>query len=316
MSEESVQPGKVVHEWSSDALLTKARRMFEEMVRHGHEDWKCALWSALALELLGRAALAGISPALLADSKGGADNLIFALGLSPRTSKFVPRSIDVSAVFERLSALNPEFTKDLADFSILHMQRRNEELHSGNASFDGLGPSAWLPKYYRVCTVLIESLGQRLEFLVGTDEADAATEMVAASLDESAKSVGKAIHEHKEKWATLPPAEQQILVDQAKVWANRQDGHRVVCPSCGSVSLVTGEPIAPPIKTMEEDFIVETQKHLPSRFECIACGLKVYGLPQLAASGLGDTYTTTSTYDAADYYRTPYDEYEDDNNEY
>lgn len=317
LPEKPIEPVEAVHEWSSDGLLTKAQRMFEEMLRHGHEDWRCALWSALALELLGRAALARISPTLLAaDSKGGADNLIYALGLSPRSAKFVPRSIDVSTVFDRLHALSPEFTRDLADFSILHMQRRNEELHSGNSSFDGLGPSSWLPKYYRACTVLVESLGQELEFLVGKNEADAAAAMIAASLDESAKSVGKAIHDHKTKWGAKPQAEQQVLVDQAKVWANRYDGHRVICPSCGSVALVTGEPIAPPIKTMEEDYVVATQKHLPSKFECIACGLKISGLPQLAASGLGDTYTTTSAYEVADYYRTPYDEYEDDNNEY
>ena len=280
------------------------------------------MWSALALELLGRAALARISPTLLAaeskggeKSKGGADNLIYALGLTPRTPKFVPRSINVSTVFERLSVLNPEFT-DLAGFSISHMQRRNQELHSGNSSFDGLGPSSWLPLHYRACTVLIESLGKKLELLVGKNEADAAAAMIAASLDESAKSVGKAIHDHKAKWAAKTPEEQQTLSKQAKLWANRYEGHRVICPACDSTGLVTGEPIAPPIKTMEEDFVVETQKHLPSKFECIACGLKISGLPQLAASNLGDTYTLTSRYDAADYYRTPYDEYEDDNNEY
>ncbi len=324
MNKKIIKPKKIRHEWSSDALLTKSQRMFEEMLQFGHEDWRCALWSALSLELLGRAALAHISPTLLAaaskgdanKSKGGADNLIYALGLTPRTAKFSPRSIDASAVFGRLSALNPEFTADLADFSILHLERRNEELHSGNSSFDGLGPSSWLPTYYRACTVLIESLGKNLEFLVGKDEADAAAAMIAASLDESAKSVGKAIHQHETAWAAKASQDQETLGKQAKLWAKRSAGHRVICPACHSDALVSGEAIAPPIKTMEEDFVVETQKHLPSKFECIACGLKISGLPQLAAAKLGDTYTSTSGYDAADYYRTPYDEYEDDNNEY
>jgi hypothetical protein len=222
----------------------------------------------------------------------------------------------VSAVFERLNALNPQFTRDLADFSILHLQRRNEELHSGNSTFDSLGPSSWLPTYYRACTVLIESMDHPLDILVGKEEADAARAMIAASSDESAKIVGKAIHDHQARWIAKSADELKILTEQARIWASRYAGHRVICPACKSAALNTGEPIAPPIKTMEGDVVVETQKHLPSKFECIACGLKVSGLPQLVQAGLGDTYTSTSTYDAADYYRTPYDGYEDDNNEY
>jgi hypothetical protein len=158
--------------------------------------------------------------------------------------------------------------------------------------------------------------GHKLDLLVGKDEADAAAVMIAASLYESAKSVSKAVHDHKAKWAANTPEDQQTLMEQAKLWATRRVGHRVFCPACGSTALVTGEAIAPPMRRIEEDIVIATQKHLPSKFECIACGLKISGLPQLAASGLGDTYTSTSVYEAADYYRTPYDEYEDDNNEY
>jgi ribosomal protein L37AE/L43A len=41
-----------------------------------------------------------------------------------------------------------------------------------------------------------------------------------------------------------------------------------------------------------------------SLFECVACGLKISGLSYLSACGLGDTYTGTFTYDAAEYGRT------------
>jgi hypothetical protein len=322
MNKQFVAPAKSKHEWSRDALLTKAQRMFEEMLQYGHEDWRCALWSALALEVLARAALSAISPVLLAaeskasDSKAKADNLIYALGFTPRAQKFIPRSIEVSVVFERLNELVPAFTEELAGFAISHLHRRNQELHSGNPSFDGLGPASWLPKYYRVCTVLIESMGHKLDVLVGVEEATAARALIAASLDESAKSVGQAIDSHKQKWADTEPEERKTLAKQAKVWASRRLGHRVKCPACGTTGLVTGEPISGANKTIDEDFIIETQKHLPSRFECIACGLKISGLPQLVHAGLGDSYTSTSTYEAADYYRSPYDEFEDDNNEY
>jgi hypothetical protein len=45
--------------------------------------------------------------------------------------------------------------------------------------------------------------------------------------------------------------------------------------------------------------------------------MKIAGLSQLSACGLGDTYKRTITYDAADYYKPAdnHPDYEDDNNE-
>ena len=100
-------------------------------------------------------------------------------------------------------------------------------------------------------------------------------------------------------------------------WATRHEGHRVSCPSCDSDAVVTGTAIAAPLKSFDGELIVETQQYLPSKFECVACQLKIASLSQLAACGLGNTYKATFTYDLAEYY-TPNDDYagyEEDNNE-
>ena len=91
-------------------------------------------------------------------------------------------------------------------------------------------------------------------------------------------------------------------------------------PACGSTAIVTGEAMVAPTTVLRDDQITETQYYLPSRFECIACGLKISGLSQLQASSLGDTYKVTREFDAVDYYAPPDDEveaygYEEDNNE-
>jgi hypothetical protein len=80
---------------------------------------------------------------------------------------------------------------------------------------------------------------------------------------------------------------------------------------------VFGSPVAPPNRKLDEDTIEETQTFLPGRFECIACGLKIGALSQLYAAGLGATYKSTITYDAAEFFRVedPYPEFEPDNNE-
>jgi len=58
-------PQQTPHAWSRDALLVKAQRYAEQMLSNPRESWQFAFWSSLALELLARAALASVSPALL-----------------------------------------------------------------------------------------------------------------------------------------------------------------------------------------------------------------------------------------------------------
>src|SRR5262249_33566149 len=106
----------------------------------------------------------------------------------------------------------------------------------------------------------------------------------------------------------------------ATLWATKHAGHRVACPACGSVAIVAGDSISAPKKTISGDMITEKQEHLPNKFECIACGMKIAGLSQLTAAGLGDVYVKSRTYNASEFYATTpedeYDGYEDDNNEY
>ena len=305
-----------LHAWSKDALLAKAQRFTEEMLKHPKDDWRFAMWSSLALELLGRAALANIHPALLAEAKDW-NNLYFSLGFNPKTTKFVPKSIDITTVFGRLRETLPNFTTELEGIAVLHMTRRNEELHAGSTPFESLKTSAWLPSYYLACTVLVESLGEKLDLLLGKDEADLAATLIAASQDETAKEVLKLVAAHKTVWGDKQESERAILSQQSAIWATRHDGHRVTCPSCGSDAIVTGTACAAPLRNLDGDLIVETQQYLPSKFECVACKLKVSGLSHLNACGLGSTYKATSTYDLAEFYAPDddYSGYEDDNNE-
>ena len=59
-----------VHGWFEEALFAKAVLYVERMEAEPPDHWQYAFWSALALELLARAALAHISPTLLADKSG------------------------------------------------------------------------------------------------------------------------------------------------------------------------------------------------------------------------------------------------------
>lgn len=315
---QTVEPGALAAAWNSEALYDKAARYMQQAQGLDSDDWDYALWSSLALELLARAALANIHPALLAEPDRAGSNLVSALGFEPIVKRFSPRSIAVSEVFTRLVAMLPEFSTEHEGFGTLHTGRRNAELHSGEMGFDGVKGASWQPRFYQTCAVLLGSMGLTLEEFVGADEAKAAEAIMAAAADESAKAVKGDVEAHAKVWQARPEGERAMLVAQAEVWATRQAGHRVRCPACDSNALVTGGPVSAPVRKLEGDEIVEKQEYLPSHFECIACGLKIAGLSRLAVVGLGNRYTNTQVYDAAEYYAQPEDEwagYEEDNNE-
>lgn len=296
--------------WSSEALLAKAQRYAEKMLACPRDEWEFALWSSLTLEFLLRADLANYSAALLADAKDP-NNLISALGYEPTAKKFIPKTIATAEVVDRLTSLLPDkFTPELAGFSQRHTTQRNSELHSGHAAFDGVKHSSWLPLFYKTCKVLLEDLDSDLAVVFGTDEAITAGKLIATLADDAAKAVKGAIAAHEKVWSAKDKREQDKLAAQATIWATRHAGHGVKCPACGSDALVVGEAIAPPQKSIKGDLITEKQEHLPSKFECVACGMKMAGLSQLSAAGLGDVYVETRTYDASEYY-APADEPDD-----
>src|SRR5262245_45022887 len=126
--------------WSEEGLFAKAQLYIERMEAHTADDWQFGLWSTLALELVARAALAHISPVLLADSNNWR-NLTYALGQEPTAKKFTPNSISSNEVIARLTELIPEVTPEIAGFCTQHLKRRNAELHSGELIFSELGTS-------------------------------------------------------------------------------------------------------------------------------------------------------------------------------
>ena len=315
---QTIEPGALAAAWNPEALYDKAARYMQQAQGLDSDGWDYALWSSLALELLARAALANVHPALLAEPDRAGSNLVSALGFEPIVKRFSPRSIAVSEVFTRLVAMIPEFSTEHEGFGTLHTGRRNAELHSGEMGFDGVKGASWQPRFYQTCAVLLRSMGLTLEEFVGTDEAKAAEVIMAAAADESAKAVEGDVVAHAKVWQARLEGERAILIAQAEVWATRQAGHRVQCPACGSNALVTGGPVSAPVRKLEGDEIVEKQEYLPSHFECIACGLKIAGLSRLAVVDLGSRFTNTQVYDAAEYYAQSEDEwagYEEDNNE-
>jgi len=305
---------KLLHPWSKEALLAKAQLYAQEMRRYSHNDWQFGRESTFVLEFVARAALSNVSPVLIAKEEW--NNLYYGLGHTPKSTTFAPKSKITSDVLNHAAEIITGFTDDLRRFSIEHMNRRNEELHTGATPFYGL-TTDWQAHFYEALTVLLSSMGLKLEYLVGSAETKHATELIAASKVKSEKDVRDAVIAHTRMWDSKSDAEKRTLSYQASIRASRAVGHRVVCPACRSDALVMGSPISDPIRILDGDIIVTTQERQPTKFECTACGLKMLGISQLNVFALGATYKSTVSFDAAELY-SPEDEhsvFEDYNNE-
>lgn len=310
--------------WSADSLFAKALLFSEQMNSSVADEWKYGLWSSLALELLARASLSNISPVLLSES-GNWRNIMHALGKAPTAKKFTPNSIGTKEVFARLTELLPEFTQEIAGFCSKHIERRNAELHSGEMVFAGLGTSEWLPKYYKACKILLESLGKTLDDFV--PDPKTAEELINSLDDAAARAVQQDIKAHAKVWENKNQESRDSAILQAQAWATRHAGHRVQCPACNSPALLQGSPSGPVATTVGDDEVIQRQTMLPTSFECIACGLKISGFSKLSACGLGDAFTAKTIYTAAEFFelytedeleeaRNEIPEYEPDFNEY
>jgi hypothetical protein len=285
--------------WSEEALFAKALIYVGQMESHPLDEWKFGFWSALSLELLARAALAHISPVLLAEMKNWR-NLTHALGHAPTAKKYSPISISTTEVFARLAELVPAFTEQVAGFCTTHSGRRNSELHSGELAFTSLGTSHWLPRFHLACKILLESMGKDLSDFV--EDAKTAQEMIDSLEVAAVKAVKQDVSEHREAWSKKTDEERGQATARASAWATRKTGHRVTCPACGSQALVWGKASGAVSRIFNDEEVIERQTMLPSTFECIACGLHILGLSKLSACGLGDAFTAKSTYPVAEFF--------------
>jgi len=285
--------------WAKETLLSKAQLYADQMSTYSPDDWQFGLFSSLGLEFLARAALSNISPVLLADQQNWR-NLMYAMGKEATSKQFSAVSIGTKEVLARLAELLPTFTAEIAGFCAKHVERRNIELHTGEAVFLTASNSEWLPRYYRACTVLLESMDRPLSSLM--PDAQKAKEMIESLEDASAKAVDQDIKAHAKVWNNKSDQERRVSESQADAWATRQAGHRCQCPACKSAALLQGTPIGTVATTIGDDEVTQRQGMLPSNFECVACLLKISGYSKLSACGLGNVFTETSRYSAAEFF--------------
>jgi hypothetical protein len=288
--------------WDRAALWTKAKLFMERAAEQDRESDTFGLWAAMGLELLARSALAKISPTLLAEPDKDQRNILHALGHGSGAS---PKSISTMQVLLLCRTLVPEFTEEEFKAASSIISRRNDELHTGSAAFHEYPIQNWLPGFYRCCKVLSEYQDESLSTLFGVEEAVIAEQSLQRAEASTLSAVKAQIAAHLRVFQAKDAEERKVLMAEAKQKSEslaHAGHHRVACPSCGSVATVQGDVYGGERVEHYERVITVRQSVVPTRFACIACGLKLAGYAELHAAGVADHFTQRREYTPEEYY--------------
>ena len=272
-----------------DALLGKSKvfvqRALTSKTRREREAYQ--LWAALALELLGKAALASIHPCLVANPEHL--NSIFAaagirIGVDVRT-------ITARTVYKRLSILSREFDRKVMDSCIAVTEKRNAELHSGDSPFSGSKFTNWEARYWYAADLILKMLGMTFDEWIGPNDAKESSEIVVQIREATKKAVAQRIAICEEKVASRPRR-----IKAGEFTQNGDHTWIAECPACENEGEMVG--MSWHEQTIDTEFddpteewydLIETQ-YCGEEFVCPFCNLHLYNYEELDASGIETEY--------------------------
>lgn len=290
-------------DWQRESLLAKSKLYFERASGEDREGSLFGLWCSLGLELLARAAVASISPALLAEPHREHQNLLYALNRP--IAKTSPQSISASQVFALCRVLFPAFSNDDSTAALALSNRRNAELHSGAAAFADYPAKVWLPGFYRASRSLANAMGESLQNIWGEEESKIATEILEAIQTEVRQRTESLIAAHRKVFESKPEQERLDAIARTKTETDKlvyQRHHRVSCPACECNATVQGEEFGAPRTTHVDGAIIVRQAVTPRSFSCSACGLRLQGYAELSTADLGGQFTRSTEFSPEEFY--------------
>ena len=293
-----------------DALFAKSQlyigRGLRAQVAADTEEYQ--LWASLALELLGKSALAKVHPSLVADPTHY-QSLFAACGrqLSPDI-----KTITAKTLFERLSHIEKGFDARHHKFCEQMSLRRNAELHSGESPFSGMSAEAWEREFWGAVEMILKMQDESLKSWLGAEDAKTPATILEQAQEAMQWAVKHRIERCKQDFETKYQDRKkraQILEDTKhfRFWEwpfKRMAGEgidSVECPACHATGMRSGslwneeisndqDPEDPSVEWVELTYVTED-------FLCPTCGLRLFGTKEIQAGGLPEEYTKSETRD-------------------
>lgn len=302
---------KHIPAFDRDALYAKSQLFIRRALRaktEGDNDVH-HLWCSLALELLGKAGLATLSPALVADPTHR-DSLFAACGKVIGSDL---KSITAKTVFERLPFLTKRFDANTTRFCEQLAYRRNADLHSGEAPFAGMKLEAWERQFWHAAEVILSAQGQTLDGWLGADAATGPSEVLQHALDATVGAVAARIESHrlqfneahksdKQRKAAIEASQHARIADFVSEFSFGLDSVTPVeCLACKATAALGAslweeevldeyQPDAPEWESIEKTYLVEG-------LYCPTCGLRLNSRQEVTAAGFDEEFKETEERD-------------------
>jgi len=253
------------------------------------------LWASLALELVGKAALAKIHPCLVADPNSST-SLFAAAGMNVGTDI---KTIIAKTLFDRLSHVSKRFDKKSQEFCTNMSLKRNAELHSGEAPFEGAVAASWEGRYWHTAEMILEAGGSSIESWLGADKAKAPKQLLAEYNHATAEAAKIRVETAAEAFAGRPRKDREEAHARAaaiEIWNMRRSFRLVadhlwaaVCPACKSRAFLAGVKYNEEASEDEAEWPDEEMVDVffvAEEFLCPSCGLHLDSREAIEAVGL------------------------------
>jgi len=259
------------------------------------------LWASLAIELLGKAALAGIHPSLIVDPTHP-ESLLSASGINLSTDI---KTITAKTLFERLRHIIPSFDEATKKYCTNISLRRNAELHSGETPFRTMRLDAWEAHYWHASQIILEHMDATLEDWLGATQAKAPKAIIEHAKAAKRLAVEVRIVKAKEAFGARKRSDRESLLQDAE--SSRAFHYRNLfnliadrkwecrCPACGGKAILAGVQVGEEVVDTftDEDGAweqVETY-YSAEEFRCPVCELFLDGSDEINYAGLDSEHS-------------------------
>jgi hypothetical protein len=290
---------------SPDALMGKSQAYIARALaaKAAGSMGEYQLWASLALELVGKAALATIHPCLVADPQSKF-SLFAAAGMciSPDI-----KTITANTLFDRLTHVSKHFDENAKKFCTNMSEKRNAELHSGEAAFEGAVASTWEGRYWHTVEIILETSESSLESWLGADKAKAPKELLTQYMHAMTQAAKIRVETAAGSFNARAKKEREEAHAKAAaipIWAMRpsftQHADHIwdaECPACKSRSFLAGIKYDEEVSEddNEDDPFEELVdvSYVAEEFLCPSCGLHLDSRDAVGAAGLDFNYVET-----------------------
>lgn len=251
-----------------------------------------AFWAACSLELLAKAALTKISPALIADIGTSGNSLLIATGLHQDASAFL--SVPAKTVFNRCKSLTKHFDSTKAQKIA---GNRNGYLHSGAAFCTSVPAARWWEDYWPLISILLAAQDKELTDFIGADR-ESEIELILTRSRKHAKERFQTLIDR----ATLTYqrlqrdelTEAEIAQIRSRFNGNFPYASGSVCPACGNEGALHGSTTLDVEDIFDYDendnFVYTVSEVATDEFGCRSCGLLLRGPDAVAFAELPSSF--------------------------